>query len=69
MMCQVFGFDSYCRAIFGGRCSIFQVKSQQEGCYSGCVKWISEFIASYSIFVGVQGCLFIASAMKCLVTA
>ena len=43
MMSQVFRFDSYyscCRAVFGGRRSIFQLKSQQEGCYSGCVRRI-----------------------------
>ena len=34
---QVFRFDSCSRAIFGGKRLIFQMKSQQEGCYSGCV--------------------------------
>ena len=41
-MCQAFWFDRYCsccRAVFGGRHSISQVKSKQEGWYS-CVRWI-----------------------------
>ena len=72
-MCQAFRFDSYCsccRAVFGGRHSTFQLKSQQEGCYSGCETDFGhlELIASCSIFVGVHGCLFKAIATKCLVT-
>ena len=72
-MRQAFRFDSYCsscRAVFGGRRSIFRVKSQQEGCYSGrqCATGFGhlEYIASCSIFVGVQWCLFKSHRCKWL---
>ena len=64
--CQAF---SCCRAIFGGRRSIYRVKSQQGGCYSGCVWQILSIVSSYivascSSIVGVHGGLFKAIATK-----
>ena len=64
-MRQAFRFDSYCsscRAVFGGRRSIFLVKSQQ--CATGFGHL--EYIASCSIFVGVQWCLFKSHRYKWL---
>ena len=55
--CQAFGFDrccSCCRAVFGGRRSIFRVKSLQEGCYSGCVRRISSILSSQQAVASSQ---------------
>ena len=55
--------------LLAGGAPIFRVKAQQEGCYSGCMWWISGILSSCSILVEVHGCLFKATATKCHISS